>query len=120
MLSELAASEGRTLTTGLAAEGGRSLGEHANSAATTSLLESANWDYVILQEESVIPSLADHRDKYMCATARVLDAAITAGGAETLLFMTCGRENGMADECLPRSPRSRTSRRLHIKTWEKS
>lgn len=97
MLTELAASEGKTLTAELVAEGGWSLGDHANSTATMGLIESLSWDYVILQEQSVIPSLTDYREKYMYPAARVLDEATSSAGAETLLFMTWGRENGMTD-----------------------
>ena len=101
MLEELAAAEGRMLTAELVAEDGWSLGDHANSTTTMSMIESGNWDYVILQEQSVIPSLADYRDTYMYPAARVLDEAITATGAKTLLFMTWGRENGMVEEGIP-------------------
>jgi hypothetical protein len=101
MLEDLAAAEGRMLTAELVAEGGWSLGDHANSTRTMSLIESEGWDYVVLQEQSVIPSLADYRQRYMYPAARALDEAITATGAETLLFMTWGRENGMLEEGFP-------------------
>lgn len=97
VVSELAAGEGRTLSTTLVAEGGWSLGDHVNSSGTMNLAESESWDYVVLQEQSVIPSLAEYREDFMFPAARVLDKAISEAGAETLLYMTWGRENGMAD-----------------------
>ena len=97
MIVELATSEGKTLTTELIAVGGWSLGDHANSTETMNMIEAKSWDYVVLQEQSVIPSLADSREDFMFPAARVLDQAIAETGAETLLFMTWARETGMAD-----------------------
>ena len=97
MVTELAATEGKTMSIELIAEGGWSLGDHANSTETMSLIESGSWDYVVLQEQSVIPSLPDYREDYMFPAARVLAEATSSAGAEPLLFMTWGRENGMAD-----------------------
>ena len=97
MILELAASEGKNLTTELIAVGGWSLGDHANSTETMNMIDAEEWDYVVLQEQSVIPSLADYREEFMLPAARVLDQAIAETGAETLLFMTWARETGMAD-----------------------
>jgi hypothetical protein len=97
MATELAGVEGKTLSIEFIAEGGWSLGDHANSTGTMSSIESGSWDYVMLQEQSVIPSLPDYREDYMFPAARALDEAISRAGAETLLYMTWGRENGMTE-----------------------
>jgi hypothetical protein len=97
MLTELAAAGGRTLSTELAAEGGWSLADHANSKTTTDAIEFGSWDFVVLQEQSVIPSLREYREEFMFPAARALGVAISSTGAETLLYMTWGRKSGMAD-----------------------
>lgn len=75
MITELAAAGDKTLSAELVAEGGWSLGDHANSQKTRNLIGVGTWDYVVLQEQSVIPSLRDYREEFMFPAARVLDDA---------------------------------------------
>ena len=70
VLANVAEAEGRELSVELVAEGGWSLGDHANSAGTMASIETGSWDFVVLQEQSVIPSFADYREKYMFPAAR--------------------------------------------------
>ena len=59
------------------------------------LLREVAWDVVVLQERSGLPSLlADARAEKMDRFVYDLSARIEATGAETVLFMTWGYENG--------------------------
>jgi hypothetical protein len=62
------------------------------------LIGGAHWDVVILQEQSVTPSLAPaDRAVAMDAPLRSLDAEIRADGARTMLFDTWAHEHGSFD-----------------------
>ena len=59
------------------------------------LLRTVRWDWVVLQEQSEIPSLApERRRRDMYPFARALQQKIRAAGARTLLFMTWAYEHG--------------------------
>jgi hypothetical protein len=75
--------------------GGWSLKGASQDDGLTDLLQEVQWDVVVLQEKSWIPSLpADRRREDMYPYARTLDAKIVRAGARTLLFMTWGYEDG--------------------------
>src|SRR5512140_446441 len=57
----LARAGGHKVETGMAAEGGWTLADHVQSTQTMNLLNSENWDYAVLQEQSQIPSVAQSR-----------------------------------------------------------
>jgi len=59
------------------------------------LLREVEWDVVVLQERSALPSLpADARVDKMDRYVYGLAARVGAAGAETVLFMTWGYEDG--------------------------
>ena len=59
------------------------------------LLEDVRWNVVVLQEQSLIPSLSPgERDLEMLPFARDLVGKIRASVARPMLFMTWGYENG--------------------------
>lgn len=95
MFSELARSGGHEVQVSTAAEGGWTLADHATSPATGAKLEEQVWDYVVLQEQSVIPSLPDERAERLLPAARVLVAKIRAGGGVPMLFMHWAHEDGL-------------------------
>jgi len=75
---------------------------HTTNATTISLIQAGNWDYVILQEQSQLPSFPDNdvaTQVYPYAAA--LDSMIKASSpcATTLFYMTWGRQNGDAANC---------------------
>jgi len=69
---------------------------HDINPGSLSLIESMSWDYVILQEQSCIPTLPGAKEAYMWTGAASLDASIQANdpSTETLLFQTWGYEGG--------------------------
>jgi hypothetical protein len=94
MFAELAVSGGHTVEVDMSAYGGWTLSDHAASDNTSSKLEQ-HWDYVILQEQSVIPSITDERTEKMYPAVRLLYSKVSGGAL--ILFMTWGRRDGLFD-----------------------
>ena len=67
--------------------GGTTLAKHAQSDKVQEALTEKEWDFVVLQEQSQIPSFPDRRDEFFEA-AKELDKLIKKGGAETVFYMT--------------------------------
>src|SRR5438045_1542031 len=80
--AKLARSGGHNVETGMAAEGGWSLSDHAASSETMKRLTSTHWDEVVLQEQSEIPSLKPLRETEMFPAARQLVSAVRQSGAQ--------------------------------------
>ena len=101
----LALAADRTLITTSNTPGGHTLDGHSENATSLSLIASGGWDYVVLQEQSQIPTIEYWRENSMYPAARLLDSLITNVDAATLFFMTWGRENGgqqcIGDYCSP-------------------
>jgi hypothetical protein len=101
MFAKLAKSGGRRVETGMVADGGLTLADHAASPATAAKLASARWGVVVLQEQSQIPSVSAPRQGQMYPAARQLVRMIDDAGAMPMFFLTWARrdgwpENGMA------------------------
>ena len=73
--------------------GGWTLREAARDRKLGRLL-ALRWDFVVLQEQSQIPSLPGERLRDFFPAVASLHARIRAGGARTVLFMTWGYEDG--------------------------
>jgi hypothetical protein len=93
----LACSGGYKVETGMAASGGWTLADHVASADTQKLLSSQKWDYVVLQEQSETPAVATWRDGTMYPAVRSLVNTIADGGAEPILLLTWGHQDGLPD-----------------------
>lgn len=98
MFAELMRAGGYAVEVASSARGGWTLAHHAASEQTLGMLDSQRWDYVILQEQSVIPCLPDRREQAMYPAVRALHGSIQRAGAETVLFVTWGRRDGLASE----------------------
>ena len=68
--------------------GGATLQSHFSTANTINTIETGNWDYVILQEQSTRP--VDNPELFY-QYAELMDEVITNSGAETMFFMTWAR-----------------------------
>jgi len=98
----LAKSAGDEIIFETSTGGGQTLQNHSNSAATISKIQQANWDYVVLQEQSQLPSFPMSQvqvqvfpyAKILCDTIRYYNNCTTP-----MFFMTWGRENGDASNC---------------------
>lgn len=101
-LADLALSLGDSVQFDSSAPGGYTFQLHTTNATTLAKIALAPWDYVVLQEQSQLPSF----DPTQVATdvypyARQLDSLILANDSctETLFYMTWGRQNGDASNC---------------------
>jgi hypothetical protein len=94
MFTDLAWSGGHRVETAVRAPGGWTLQDHANSADTGSVLASSRWDFVVLQEQSEIPSVEWLRQTNMYPGARDLVPMIRAAGAQPIFFVTWAHRNG--------------------------
>jgi hypothetical protein len=101
IFADLMRAGGQEVVVGVVAAGGQTLSDHATSTRTLERIEANNWDYVIIQEQSVIPSKQGEREQQMYPSARTLDKAIRENGGNTVLFMTWGRRDGLTSEGFP-------------------
>jgi len=90
VVASLAAADktARPLQVKMVASGGKDLVWHANNKASQKAIAAGDWDYVILQDQSLTPALMPQRTR---KGAALLDAAITKSGAKTMFFMTWQR-----------------------------
>ena len=100
MFTQLACSGGHKVQTGMAAEGGWTLAEHASSPQTNDKLIQQKWDLVILQEQSLIPAIEPSRTLSMVPALRTLVGKVQAAGAQPVLFMTWGYRDGKPEQGL--------------------
>lgn len=102
MLSELALSAGDTVTHASNTPGGYTLAGHSTNSNSLELIEEGFWDYVVLQEQSQAPSFPQEQvEAEVFPYAALLNELILESNpcAETVFFMTWGRENGDASNC---------------------
>lgn len=76
--------------------GGYTLNGHSTNSTSLQKIYSRNWDYVVLQEQSQIPSFIPERDSLMYPYAITLDSLIHANSpcTKTVFFMTWAHKNG--------------------------
>lgn len=102
IIKNLAVSGGDTLIHQSSAPGGYTFQQHSSNSTTLALIQQGNWDYVVLQEQSQLPSFPDSDvETYTYPYAHILDSMIKVYSpcAETVFFMTWGRQNGDASNC---------------------
>jgi len=98
----LSVSGGKTVFTDVSAVGGYSLQDHTTDTTTLNKIRETKWNYIVLQEQSQIPTIPYYRYNSMYPSARILDSLIRKDGASTVFFMTWGREYG-GQQCLDTS-----------------
>ena len=82
--------------------GGTTFQMHTTNASSQALINEGNWDYVVLQEQSQLPSFPDAQVAAECFPfATTLNEQILAADSctETIFYMTWGRQNGDASNC---------------------
>jgi hypothetical protein len=88
LVAELAAAIELQVQHELVTAGGASLRMHWNAGRALQLIETGNYDYVVLQEQSTLPVKNAAR---MAENVRLFDAAIKQAGSKTVLYMTWAR-----------------------------
>jgi hypothetical protein len=102
LTEQLAASAGFELTTAANTPGGFSFEGHTTNTASQNLIAQGGWDFVVLQEQSQIPSfpLAQVETDCFPYAAQLNEQILAADScAETVFYMTWGRENGDSQNC---------------------
>ena len=102
IISNIASSNGDSLSYLSYAPGGYTLQNHSTDPVSVSLINQGNWDFVVLQEQSQLPSFPLGQVQIsVYPYARFLDSLITSNNpcAETIFYMTWGREFGDASNC---------------------
>ncbi len=82
--------------------GGTTFQMHTTNGSSQSLIAQGNWDFVVLQEQSQLPSFPDSQVETECFPfAMQLNNQILAADSctETIFYMTWGRQNGDAGNC---------------------
>jgi hypothetical protein len=90
----LSEAGGRPVRTDVSVFGGYSLEDHTSTQATLDKIAQDSWDFVALQEQSVIPTIRHWRYNSMYPAARRLDSLIRLQGARTVCYMTWGWKYG--------------------------
>jgi hypothetical protein len=78
----------------MVAPSGWTLAQHAASPETRAKITGSPWNYVVLQEQSLMPAVPAARTGYMYPAVRALVQLIRARGSEPVLFLTWGRRDG--------------------------
>ena len=102
MVKDVASSVGDTLIFDSYAVGGYRLQDHSNDQTALNLIATGNWDFVVLQEQSQMPSFPlSQVQSDVFPYAKKLDSLIHAANpcSETIFYMTWGRKNGDAGNC---------------------
>lgn len=102
LVANIAASTGDVLTHQSHTPGGSTLEDHANNPTVTSTINLGNWDYVVLQEQSQLPSFPLSQvqtDVYPFAQqlSSLVNSQNTCGNV--IFYMTWGRKNGDQSLC---------------------
>lgn len=99
---QYALSSGDQLYIDKSVPGGYTLQQHWNDANTISKIKEGNWDCVVLQEQSQLPSFPiEQVEADVFPYARKLDSLIKSVNpcTRTMFYMTWGRQNGDASNC---------------------
>ena len=102
MVADAAASAGDNLVFDSHTPGGQTLQAHSTNATSLAKIALGSWDFVVLQEQSQLPSFPlGQVQTDVFPYAQLLNGLILEANpcAETVFYMTWGRENGDAGNC---------------------
>lgn len=102
LVQSLSSSIGNTLIIDSNVPGGMTVSGHVNDATTIAKISQGNWDYVVIQEQSQIPSIDYYRynDMYPAMTSLKLLIEQYNPCAKIITYMTWGRRFG-GQQCDP-------------------
>jgi len=107
LVASMAQSTGKTLEYDSNTPGGYTLQGHSTNTTTLSKIQQGNWDFVVLQEQSQLPSFPIGDVQTMVYPyAQFLNSTILQYNpcAETIFYMTWGRQNGDSQNCAENPP----------------
>ncbi|AWF80414.1 hypothetical protein BTJ40_06090 [Microbulbifer sp. A4B17] len=95
VIKEISRANGVDVNIKSISPGGWTLKKHAGSEITLSAIRQNVWDFVVLQEQSQLPSFSDaQRQEEVLPYAEKICTEIFLSGATPLLYLTWGRKNG--------------------------
>ncbi len=97
----LAQAGGHQTGVGMSAQGGWMLADHVKSSDTIAKIDSEKWNFVVLQEQSEVPSVQSSRTQIMYPAARVLVDDVRQIGAVPIFFITWAHRNGLPASGMP-------------------
>ena len=102
LVQSLSGSAGKTLIIDSNMPGGMTVSGHVNDATSIAKISQGNWDYVVIQEQSQIPSIDYYRynDMYPAMTSLKLLIEQYNPCAKIITYMTWGRRFG-GQQCDP-------------------
>jgi hypothetical protein len=100
LFAELANAGQHKVKTDMAAQGGFTLSAHLKSTQTLEKINSVKWDWVVLQEQSQIPSVEQVRTKGMYPAAISLVEKVRETGATPIFFETWAHRDGWKQQGL--------------------
>lgn len=102
VLKQVASSMGKEVVTESNSPGGYTFQNHSTNATSLGFISSRQWDYVVLQEQSQMPSFPPSQvASGVYPYAKILCDSIRNNSSctKTLFFMTWGKKNGDASNC---------------------
>ena len=97
---DLARAGGQNVETGMVANGGETLAQHAASSDSLGAIRGSSWQFVVLQEQSEIPALASAWRSQMFPAAEALVGSIRAVNATPILLETWAHRDGLPGDGL--------------------
>ncbi|CAM4380033.1 T9SS type A sorting domain-containing protein [Flavobacterium terrigena] len=107
LTQQVTASTGNTLIIDSNTPGGYTFQGHSTNTTSLQKIQQGNWDFVVLQEQSQIPSFPITYVTANCYPfATSLNNTILQNNpcAETVFYMTWGRQNGDSENCADYPP----------------
>lgn len=102
MVKNIAESVGDTFEYDSNSPGGYTFQQHSTNSSTLNKIALGDWDFVVLQEQSQLPSFPlPQVEQMVFPYAASLNQEIKSKNscAETVFYMTWGRENGDSQNC---------------------
>jgi PKD repeat protein len=102
MFKSIAESTNDTIQYGTNTPGGYTMELHTTNSNTLNNIALANWDFVVIQEQSQRPSFPNTQvNADVFPYAKKLDSLVNVANncTETVFYMTWGRQNGDANNC---------------------
>jgi PKD repeat protein len=102
LIANFALAHGDTLIFDSNTPGGHTFQGHCGNATSLSKIAQGGWDYVVLQEQSQLPSFPINQvQTSVFPYAKKLDSLNLAANpcGESMFYMTWGRKNGDASNC---------------------
>ena len=106
--AELARAGGHEISVDSSAKGGYTLEQHVADGDTQDKLNSGPWDFVILQESTVVFEQESERNARMAPAVRTLAESIEKAGGQTVLVMMWATSRAINQDELERFAEAQT------------